>query len=170
MSRPDHTALQRSDLNPFLFAEVRTEVNGSSLTMLSVLARLGQDPWVEAALLAKLPKAAAVERLIAMIAASPLSPQATSETRVVAARLVTLLPAQEWLPDLKTPSLPAKTAVRAFNASLGVTALPRWLPMVLLVCALLLGVAFNLVHPLGGSAGSPEMTQTKVQAPAAESR
>ncbi len=169
MSRPDHTALQHSDLNPFLFAEIRTEVNGSSLTMLSVLARLGKDPWVEAALLAKLPKATAVERLIAMIAASPLSPQATSETRAVAARLVMLLPTPEWRPDLKTPALPAKTAVRAFGASLGVTALPRWPPMVLLACALLLGLAFNLVHPLGGTIGSPEITQAKVQAPAAQS-
>jgi hypothetical protein len=49
VSRPDHVALQNSDLNPFLYADVGTELNGSTLTMLSVLARLGKDPWVEAA-------------------------------------------------------------------------------------------------------------------------
>lgn len=170
MSRPDHTAFQQSDLDPFLFAEVGIEMNGSTLTMLSVLARLGQDPRTEAARWSRLPKAAAVECLIATIASIPLLSQTASETRAVAARLVMLLPAQEWLPDIKTASLPTKAAMRTFGASLGVTTLPRWLPMVLLACALLLGIAFNLLRPPGGGAGSPEITQTKVQAPAAEPR
>jgi hypothetical protein len=170
VSRSDYVALQHSDLNPFLFAEIGQELNGSTLTMLSVLARLGQDPWVEAAHWAKLPKAAAVDSLLTVLAGIPLSPQTIFDPRAVAARLVMLLPAQEWLPDLKTTPLPNKMAVRAFGASLGATALPRWLPIVLLACALVLGVAFNLVHAPGGSTGSPEMTQAKVQAPAAKSR
>ncbi len=170
MSRPDHAALQHSDLNPFLFADVGKESNGSTLTMLSVLARLGEDPWVEAARWARLPKAAAVECLVTTIAGFPLVPETDSDPRAVAARLVLLLPAQEWLPDLKTAPLPTRTAVRAFGASLGVTALPRWLPMVVRACALVLGLAFNLVHTPSGNTLSPEITQTDSQAPAAQSR
>ena len=170
MSRPDHAALQHSDLNPFLYGDVGTELNGSTLTMLSVLARLGQDPWVEAARFARLPKAAAVESLITIIDRLPLSLHTDSSARVAAARLVMLLPGPERGPDLATVSLPTKTAVRALGASLGVTALPRWLPMVLLACALALGIALNLVHSPGDGTMSREPTQIKVQAPATESR
>lgn len=106
MSRPDHAALQHSDLNPFLFADVGKELNGSTLTMLSVLARLGEDPWLEAGRWAKLPKAAAVECLVTTIAGFPLAPETGSDPRAVATRLVLLLPAQEWLPDLKTAPFP----------------------------------------------------------------
>ncbi len=170
MSRPDHEALRNSNLNAFLYAEIGTELNGSTLTMLSVLARLGQDPWVEAARWARLPRATAVESLITVIDGIPLSPSAASDSRAAATRLVMLLPAPEWRPDLSTSALPAKTAARAFGASLGVTALPRWLPMVVLACALLLGIALNLVHPPADGTVSPEVTQTKVHAPATESR
>ncbi len=40
MSHPDTFALKNSGLNEFLFAEIGTELNGSPLTILSVLARL----------------------------------------------------------------------------------------------------------------------------------
>lgn len=63
MSRPDHAVLQNSDLNPFLYAELGIELNGSTLTMLSVLARLNQDPWIEAARWARLPKAEAGRKM-----------------------------------------------------------------------------------------------------------
>jgi hypothetical protein len=162
--------LQHSDLNPFLFADVGKELNGSTLTMLSVLARLGEDPWLEAGRWAKLPKAAAVECLVTTIAGFPLAPETGSDPRAVATRLVLLLPAQEWLPDLKTAPFPTKTAVRTFGASLGATALPRWLPMAVLACALVLGLAVNLLHMPGGGTVSPEMSQTNTRAPAAQSR
>ena len=57
MSTSDVFALEKSGLNTFLFAEVGTETNGSVLTVLSVLARLGRDPWEQAARWASLPKA-----------------------------------------------------------------------------------------------------------------
>ncbi len=53
MTSTDAFALKNSDLNTFLFADVGTELNGSALTILSVLARLGEDPWAEAARWAK---------------------------------------------------------------------------------------------------------------------
>jgi hypothetical protein len=45
----DVFAMKNSGLEPFLYAEVGTELNGSTLTVLSVFARLGEDPWGEAA-------------------------------------------------------------------------------------------------------------------------
>ena len=45
MAAADVFVFKNSGLNAFLFAEVGTELNGSPLTILSVLARLGQDPW-----------------------------------------------------------------------------------------------------------------------------
>ena len=63
MTSTDAFALKNSDLNAFLFADVGTEMNGSALTMLSVLARLGQDPWAEAARWTAKQKAAAIDCL-----------------------------------------------------------------------------------------------------------
>jgi hypothetical protein len=94
MSHPDAFALKNAGLNEFLFAEVGTELNGSPLTILSILARLGQDPWAEAARLAKLPQAAMIDCLAQSIAKMPLGPRALIDARVTAARLVLLLPGQ----------------------------------------------------------------------------
>jgi len=48
MPQSDAFALENSGPNQFLFAQVGKEVNGSPLIILSVMARLGQDPWIEA--------------------------------------------------------------------------------------------------------------------------
>jgi hypothetical protein len=63
MAQSDVFALNNSGLEPFLFAEVGDELNGLGLTVLSDLARLGHDPWAEAARLISLPKVAAVNCL-----------------------------------------------------------------------------------------------------------
>jgi hypothetical protein len=46
MSTSNAFALKNSGLNEFLFAEVGIEANGTPLTILSVLARLGLVPRV----------------------------------------------------------------------------------------------------------------------------
>jgi hypothetical protein len=90
----DVTALRRSDLNQFLFADIGTEANGTTLSVLSVFARRGSDPWIEASRLAGLPKAAATDSLAQMIAGMPKSLWALPEAVVIAARLIGLLPAR----------------------------------------------------------------------------
>jgi hypothetical protein len=167
VSHPDHAALQNSDLNHFLYADVGTDSNGATLTMLSLLARLDQDPWVEAARWARLPKAVAVDGLIPIIASVQLT---ASDTRAAAARLVMLLPAPEWRPGLTTASLPSKTPAWGFGTSIGATSSPQWLPIALLAYALIMFLALTLAHSPGNSTVSTELTQSKVQAPAAESR
>jgi hypothetical protein len=66
-------SLLHSDLNDFLFASVGDEQNGMPLNVVSALTRLGLDPWDEAARLAALPKALAVEALAPIIARLPVA-------------------------------------------------------------------------------------------------
>ena len=116
-------------MNAFLFAEVGTELNGSPLTILSVLARLGQDPWAEASSWAKLPKAATIDRLTQSISQMPLSPQALDEARATATRLIKLLPSQ-----LARPTEPAAARKRVA---------PKWVLLAVCCVALALGLAFT---------------------------
>jgi hypothetical protein len=129
MTTPDAFALRNSGLNAFLLAEVGTELNGSPLTVLSVLARLGQDPWAEAAKWAKLPRAAMIDRLAQSIAQMPLSPQALIDARSTASRLAQLLPSQSVRPS----QAPARSK----------TSVPRWVMAAICCAAVALGLAFN---------------------------
>ena len=129
MTTPDAFALRNSGLNAFLFAEVGTELNGSPLTVLSVLARLGQDPWVEAAKWAKLPRAAMIDRLAQSIAQMPLAPEALTDARSTASRLAQLLPSQVVRPSQ------APTRSKA--------SVPRWVMAAICCAAVALGLAFN---------------------------
>ena len=94
MASPDVTALQRSDLNQFLFADIGTEANGMTLSVMSVFARRGTDPWTEAGRLAILPKADAAESLARMIVGMPKSLWSPPDASVIAERLIGLLPSR----------------------------------------------------------------------------
>jgi hypothetical protein len=139
MSTSDAFALKNTGLNAFLFSEVGTELNGSSLTILSVLARLGQDPWAEAAAWVKLPKAATIDRLAQSIAQMPLSPQAIRDARSTASRLIVLLPSQVIRPN-DTP-VTNKLVV------------PKWALVAICCLAVALGFAFTMM-PASNPAGS----------------
>jgi hypothetical protein len=91
MSQTDVFALEKSGLNGFLFATVGTEVNGSSLTVLSTLARLGDDPWVRAASWARMSRAAAGDALAAAIAGMPLQAHDLLAAPATAERLIDVL-------------------------------------------------------------------------------
>ncbi len=88
----DVTTLQRSDLNQFLFADIGTEANGTTLSVLSVFARRGSDPWTEAGRLAGLPKAEAADSLARMIAGMPNSLWTLQDAAAIAVRLIGMLP------------------------------------------------------------------------------
>lgn len=139
-------ALQNSGLNPFLFAEVGTELNGSTLTILSVLARLGQDPWDQAARWAKLPKAAIVDRLVQCITQMPLCPQALVDARATASRLILLLPGQI-----------TETGVNS-STKAGGWALPGWAPVAFFFLALAAGMAISAVFMSGPAKTLPTTT------------
>lgn len=86
-------ALRDSSLNAFLFSDVGVEANGTNLTILSLLARLGKDPWAEAAAWARKPKDAAIRLLADSISQMPPNQQALDNAHLTASRLVDLLPA-----------------------------------------------------------------------------
>jgi hypothetical protein len=73
MANTDAFALQQSGFNAFLFPLVGTEPNGMTLSLVSVFARAGNDPWLEAGRLAGSSKSEATESLARSIAGMPTS-------------------------------------------------------------------------------------------------
>lgn len=97
-------ALRDAGLNPFLFSDVGTEPNGTGLTILSLLARLGKDPWDEAAAWSRKPKDAAIASLTDSILQMPPNPQTFTDAHRTASRLIALLPVPVAPSAAATPS------------------------------------------------------------------
>lgn len=85
-------SLGHSPFNAFLFAHVGEEKSGLQLTVLSILARLGLDPWEEAERLATMSEEAATSALTARLAALPNDIRKAADPRSIAVRLVGYLP------------------------------------------------------------------------------
>jgi len=97
------------EFDEFLGAPIRDDVNGTTLSILSALARLDVDPWREATSLARMPREAAAERLTALIDALPREPASAIAWQTSAADLVALLPKS------KTPNV--RSSDEAFAAT-----------------------------------------------------
>jgi hypothetical protein len=160
MTTSNAFAFKNSGLNEFLFAEVGTELNGSPLTILSVLARLGQDPWAEAARWTKLPKAATIDNLAQSISQMPLAPQAIAEARDTASRLILLLPSQVQVPRADNNAAAAAPQTKS--------AMPKWVLLAVFGIALVLGVSFSLVP--SGSRTNAVVPLSSLDAPAATTK
>jgi hypothetical protein len=120
----DAFALKNSGLDAFLFAEVGIEQNGSPLTVLSTLARLGRDPWAQAAEWARMPPAAIIAGLTQSIVQMPLCPRALADARATAGRLALLLPSQSGTTGrIGTAGQTASRVIEEFKV-------PKWLPLV----------------------------------------
>ena len=118
------TATLRTDFDAFLFAPIGDDTNGMPLTLLSVLARLGIDPWEEAADLAQLPLEPALQRLTSRLEAAPNSrPASPADTVNIATRLIALLhrapPRKESAPA-PLPTLPTLPTMKLAAQSRGV--------------------------------------------------
>jgi hypothetical protein len=81
--------------NDFLFAPVSEDAEAAPLNTVSVLARLGIDPWREAAELAGMPKAPAIARLAALLVRMPGDQDQLPDAQATAKRLVALLPTRK---------------------------------------------------------------------------
>jgi hypothetical protein len=87
--------VNRTEFDEFLFAPLgdEEEENGMTLSVVSALARLGFDPWREAARLAGLPKPQAAAVLAGLFDRLPVeADQPPRDTPAQAARLIGLLP------------------------------------------------------------------------------
>jgi hypothetical protein len=83
---------------PFLHNAVGEDTRGASVTVLSMLARLGVDPWQEAAELAALPAAAARQRLGMLVARFADVPSAGPARVELVSRLLSFLPRKAAAP------------------------------------------------------------------------
>src|SRR5271165_3660695 len=91
------TPLIGPEFDEFLRASIGEDRNGTGLSVLSALTRLHVDPWQEAASLARMPRAAAVLRLTALIEELPNEPAGVIPAKASAADLVALLPRNDRL-------------------------------------------------------------------------
>jgi hypothetical protein len=153
----DVTALQRSDLNEFLFADVGTERSGMMLSVVSLFARQGSDPWREADRLAELPKAVAADSLARSIAEMPQGRWNLPDAAVIAARLIGLLPKR-----------PARVKSRSLGGATDwLPSLPSARNAVILAC-LALGVVYAvsaLLRPASTSVGGGDVASFTARAP-----
>jgi hypothetical protein len=148
MPSTDAFALRRSGLNEFLFAAVGTEANGMTLSLLSVFARLGNDPWREAGRLAGLPKSEAIESLAQIIAGMPRCVWPLPAATAIATRLIALLPTQSETSGYNLPASPSAAKAGRF----------------LRIGLVLLSVAFAAAFASGifTTAGAPKLDGSNV--------
>jgi hypothetical protein len=169
--RPEF-ALGHSEFNAFLFAPVGDDKTGYPLTVLSALARLGLDPWGEAARLSNLSVEAAVQALTATIARLPEGNWKASDTAGIAARLVACLPHRSVLPIPPTPTLQGLKeklilATRAAGSSKAVSSktgpAKRSGPAVWLLCLAVAVGWYLLVSQLTANAPLESVTSASTQ-------
>ena len=89
------TGQQDERLGAFLYADVGEDARGTSVTVLSMLARLGVDPWREASALAGMPAHDAQGRLCGLLARFSDVPCLRPACADVASRLVSFLPRED---------------------------------------------------------------------------
>ena len=144
MALPAQFSLLNSEFNAFLFGTVGEERIGVPLSVLSAFARLGLDPWREAARLSDLPKESAVAALSGTIAQLPVGRWEPSETRGIAARLIETLPQRGPVSRAGPPRADGTRRSR----------LPTWLIVIALGVGVLAAVAVGDELQWGGSTAS----------------
>jgi hypothetical protein len=140
MSRSVAAVQLGTEFNAFLFAPVGDEENGMVLTVLSALARLDVDPWREASELARMPRAAANQRLASLVAALPNASSTTSQPGTIADRLIALLPRDD------SPSVAACAKLMGADAVRNSHRVARVLAINLLLLAGMLCAQWALVN------------------------
>jgi hypothetical protein len=115
-----------SELEGFLLSEVGIQPNGMPLTVLSLFARMGLDPWSEAERLSTLPNESAVSWVAAAISRAPSYSLKQSDAATLASHLVDRLPAYsrdqpfETFGSTELGAAPVWTLMVVFYAVIGV--------------------------------------------------
>jgi len=100
----------------FLGALVGEDENGTNVTVLSMLARLGVDPWIEASDLSAMPAGPARHKLEALIERFSDVPTITLDRSRIAAELLTHLPRQESSAGISSAGTFARSALPPIGA------------------------------------------------------
>jgi hypothetical protein len=101
-----------ADFERFVYADVAIEQNGMELSVLSALSRRGLDPWQEAQRLAQLPRVAAADGLAQILRAVPAVQSRRLDVKVIADRLVALLPVRGAGAAGQFPTKPGATPMQ----------------------------------------------------------
>ena len=107
MSRMDFLVQGETPFDGFLYAAVGEDRGGNTVSVLSTLARLGLDPWDEAADLADLPRADARTRLERLLARFDDVPALRQDQGTIISRLIELLPRSASRPGTQGVGLPS---------------------------------------------------------------
>jgi hypothetical protein len=120
----------RPEFDDFLYAPIAADAVEMPLSVLSALALLDVDPWMEAAELSELPKVAAAQRLASLVARLPGGRWTLADSRAIADRLIELLPSpgSSEVPFAPKPlfglrEMTGSAIAKVLCAVLGVTAL-----------------------------------------------
>lgn len=92
MSRMDYMRQGGTPFDGFLYANIGEDHSGQNVSVLSALARLGLDPWDEAADLSDLPQEGARLRLAGLLARFRDVPALLQDSGMIVQHLITLLP------------------------------------------------------------------------------
>lgn len=137
----------RPEFDNFLQAPVGADDRGVPLSVLSALARLNIDPWAEAASLARMSSSNAKLRIARLIEELPGYKWSPSDCKVIAERLIKLLPTSVSLAETGK----AKTATEAWQ-SLGLTR-----------NSVIIGISVAFILSLMISSGFPPARQKATQ-------
>jgi hypothetical protein len=92
MTQPRPSTFPQSGFDGFLLSNVAIQPNGMPLTVLSLFARMGMDPWSEAERLSIVPNELAVSWMAAAITRCPPNLWQRSDVTMLASDLVDRLP------------------------------------------------------------------------------
>jgi hypothetical protein len=153
-------SVARFEFDPFLFASIGDERNGMSLSVLSALARLDVDPWLEAASSARAPNDVAIERMTLLISRLPEKPVGLLDPRAIADGLIALLPRPA--PFTASPAVQFRVTAPTY---------PR-MALFLMIMAILLGTQFLMrigqPSPQGKNARVQASSMASPQTPSAQ--
>ena len=107
---------QDPQFDSFLNAPVGEDQRGISVSVLSMLARLGVDPWDEASDLATLPEGAARQRLEALIARFDDVQTLVPDRGRIVAGLLAFLPRRAAFAGISSGGTAARPALPLLNA------------------------------------------------------
>jgi len=138
MPDTDVFRLQNSNLNTFLFADVGAESNGMPLSVVSMLGRLGGDPWATAGRLAGQPRDAAVLELAEIITGTARAERSSAEIMAIATHLASLL-----------PSMGPRSSRHAARPGTQSPAFGRWSGSALALLVLTVAAAVLLLRAIG---------------------
>ncbi len=119
MSRMDDFRQGGTPFDGFLYADLGQDRAGNTVSVLSALARLGRDPWDEAAELSALSSTAAHTRLEALLARFYDVPAGGRDPRATIPSLVALLPSESTTRQRAGNALPTKMKLPGIGPIIG---------------------------------------------------